>query len=179
MTSSSPALADVLGNGQLQVVEGTDNGSSGSVYAINGQNGAVLWQANVGRVIGSVVTADLGEGYQDVLAPTVNGVAVIDGHTGAVLTTLQPNTGFQNAPLVTDDPNGTIGITLAGYQGSGSFVYHYEVAGSQRLAGRRGRRLAAVPPRPLAQRRRRHRPERAGRLQRPGRGPRRLRPLGL
>ncbi len=130
VTSSSPALADVLGNGQLQVVEGTDNGTSGSVYAINGQNGAVLWQANVGRVIGSVVTADLGQGYQDVLAPTVNGVAVIDGHTGAVLTTLQPNTGFQNAPLVTDDPNGTIGITLAGYQGSGSFVYHYEVGGS-------------------------------------------------
>ena len=130
VTTSSPALSDVLGNGQLQVVEGTDNGTSGSVYALDGQNGSVLWQAKVGRVIGSVVTADLGEGYQDVLAPTVNGVAVIDGHSGAVLTTLQGNTGFQDAPLVTDDPNGTIGITLAGYQGSGSFIYHYEVRGS-------------------------------------------------
>ena len=37
-TKSSPALADVLGNGQLQVVEGTDNGSTGSVYALNGAN---------------------------------------------------------------------------------------------------------------------------------------------
>jgi hypothetical protein len=129
-TKSSPALADVLGNGQLQVIEGTDNGSTGSVYALNGANGAVLWQTPMNRVIGSVVTADLGSGYQDVLAPTINGVVVLDGKTGAVITTLQPNTGFQNSPLITDDPNGTIGITLAGYQGGGSIVYHYELARS-------------------------------------------------
>jgi outer membrane protein assembly factor BamB len=129
-TKSSPALADVLGNGQLQVIEGTDNGTTGSVYALNGANGAVLWQTPMNRVIGSVVTADLGSGYQDVLAPTVNGVVVLDGKTGAVITTLQPDTGFQNSPLVTDDPNGTIGITIAGYQGGGSIVYHYEIARS-------------------------------------------------
>jgi outer membrane protein assembly factor BamB len=129
-TTSSPALADVMGNGQLQVVEGTDNGRTGSVYALNGANGAVLWSTPMNRVIGSVVTADLGSGYQDVLAPTTNGVVVLDGKTGATITTLQPNTGFQNSPLVTDDPNGTIGITLAGYQAGGSFVYHYEIAGS-------------------------------------------------
>ena len=93
-TSSSPALADVEGNGQLQVVEGTDDGTGGSVYALQGDNGAVLWQANVGRVIGSVVTADFGQGYQDVLAPTVNGVAVLDGRTGAVVTTLDADTGL-------------------------------------------------------------------------------------
>ena len=129
-TKSSPALADVLGNGQLQVVEGTDNGTSGTVYALNGANGAVLWSTNVGRVIGSVVTANLGSGYQDVLAPTINGVVVLDGTTGSVITTLQADTGFQNSPLVTDDPNGTIGITLAGYQAGGSVIYHYEIAGS-------------------------------------------------
>jgi outer membrane protein assembly factor BamB len=129
-TKDSPALADVLGNGQLQVVEGTDTGTTGSVYAINGANGATLWQTSVGRVIGSVVTADLGSGYQDVLAPTVHGVVVLDGKTGAIITTLQPNTGFQNSPLITDDPNGTIGITLAGYQSGGSIIYHYEIAGS-------------------------------------------------
>jgi len=129
-TKSSPALADVLGNGQLQVVEGTDNGSTGTVYALNGANGGTLWSANTPRVIGSVVTADLGTGYQDVLAPTVNGVVVLDGRTGAVITTLQGDTGFQNSPLVTDDPNGTVGITLAGYQSGGSIIYHYEIAGS-------------------------------------------------
>jgi outer membrane protein assembly factor BamB len=129
-TKSSPALADVLGNGQLQVVEGTDNGSTGSVYALNGATGATLWRTPMHRVIGSVVTADLGSGYQDVLAPTTNGVVVLDGKTGTTITTLQPDTGFQNSPLVTDDPNGTIGITLAGYQGGGSIVYHYEIARS-------------------------------------------------
>jgi hypothetical protein len=126
-TKSSPALADVLGNGQLQVIEGTDNGTTGSVYTLNGANGGVLWQTPMNRVIGSVVTADLGSGYQDVLAPTINGVVVLDGKTGAVITTLQSNTGFQNSPLVTDDPNGTTGITLAGYQSGGSIVYHYEI----------------------------------------------------
>jgi hypothetical protein len=129
-TKSSPALADVLGNGQLQVIEGTDNGSTGSVYALNGANGGTLWSTPTPRVIGSVVTADLGTGYQDVLAPTVNGVVVLDGKTGSVISTLQGDTGFQNSPLVTDDPNGTVGITLAGYQGGGSIIYHYEIAGS-------------------------------------------------
>jgi outer membrane protein assembly factor BamB len=126
-TKSSPALADVLGNGQLQVVEGTDTGSTGSVWALNGANGGTLWRTQVGRVIGSVVTADLGSGYQDVLAPTTNGVYVLDGKTGAVITILDPETGFQNSPLVTNDPDGTIGITLAGYQADGSVLYHYEV----------------------------------------------------
>jgi PQQ-like domain len=129
-TKSSPALADVMGNGQLQVIEGTDTGTSGTVYALNGANGATLWSTNTPRVIGSVVTADLGSGYQDVLAPTVNGVVVLDGKTGAVITTLQGDTGFQNSPLITDDPNGTVGITLAGYQSGGSIIYHYEIAGS-------------------------------------------------
>ncbi len=129
-TKSSPALADVLGNGQLQVVEGTDNGSTGSVYALNGANGGTLWKTNTPRVIGSVVTADLGSGYQDVLAATVNGVVVLDGKTGAVITTLQGDTGFQNSPLITDDPNGTVGITLVGYQTAGTIIYHYEIAGS-------------------------------------------------
>ncbi|MGH9091994.1 MAG: PQQ-binding-like beta-propeller repeat protein, partial [Acidimicrobiales bacterium] len=128
-TKSSPALADVLGNGQLQVVEGTDNGSTGSVYALNGSNGATIWQATVGRVIGSVVTVDLGSGYQDVLAPTTNGVAVLTGKTGGVITRLQTTTGFQNSPLVTDT-TGAIGITLAGYQGSGTVITHYRIAGS-------------------------------------------------
>jgi len=129
-TKSSPALADVLGNGQLQVVEGVDNGITGSVYAINGANGATIWQAPTPRVIGSVVTADIGSGYQDVLAPTINGVYILDGKTGVVLAILQPGTGFQNSPLITNDPNGTIGITLAGYQAGGSFIYHYEIPGS-------------------------------------------------
>ena len=115
LTSSSPALADVEGNGQLEVVEGTDAGTSGSLWVLDGATGAPIWHtALVGRVIGSVVAADLtGAGYQDLLVPTVHGVEVLDGRSGAEVTVLGSDMGFQNSPLVTDDPNGTIGVTLS------------------------------------------------------------------
>jgi outer membrane protein assembly factor BamB len=133
-TSGSPALADVLGNGQLQVIEGTITAAAtGSVYALDGATGRVLWQTQLGgQITGSVATADLGTGYQDVIAATTNGVDVLDGRTGAVEQVVQPLTGFQNTPLVTDDPDGDIGITLAGYadNSSESYIYHYEVPNS-------------------------------------------------
>ena len=39
ITADSPALADVQGNGQLDVVEGTQAGSGGTIYVLNGTNG--------------------------------------------------------------------------------------------------------------------------------------------
>ncbi|HLG67156.1 MAG TPA: hypothetical protein VKV36_04715 [Acidimicrobiales bacterium] len=135
--TSSPALADVVGNGALQVVEGTDNGSGGSVWVLDGATGAPIWHAAAsGRVIGSVVTADLtGQGYQDLIVPTTAGVEIFDGKSGAVVATLGQFQAFQNAPLVTDDPGGAIGITTAGYEVNRqgqlqSVVTHYVVAGS-------------------------------------------------
>jgi hypothetical protein len=134
VTTSSPALADVMGNGQLQVIEGT---TAGGVYALNGANGATLWRASVGgQVLGSVVTADLGTGYQDVIVPTTSGVVILDGKTGANVGSFpEPNGsvyGFQNSPLVTSDANGTIGVTLAGYGVSNQgIVEHYELGGTR------------------------------------------------
>ena len=62
-TFSSPALSDVLGNGSLQVVEGTDQGAgeSGSVWVLERRHRARRsgGQTDISRVIGSVVTADL------------------------------------------------------------------------------------------------------------------------
>ena len=133
LTNSSPALANVEGGSQLYVVEGTDTGTSGSVWVLNGATGATVWhQPVVGRVIGSVVAADLtGAGYQDLLVPTVHGVEVLDGRTGAEVAVLGRMLGFQNAPLVTDDTNGTVGITIAGYNGANEgVVQHYEIPGS-------------------------------------------------
>ena len=132
-TNSSPALADVEGDGQLDVLEGTDTGSGGSLWALDGSNGATIWhQSLVGRVIGSVVAADLtGQGYDDVLVPTTHGVEVLDGKSGSKVTVLGNLYGFQNSPLVTDDPNGTVGITVAGYEGSNQgIVEHFEVTAS-------------------------------------------------
>jgi hypothetical protein len=135
VTGSSPALADVEGNGALQVVEGTDNGVGGSVWLLDAATGRPLWHTPVtGRVIGSAVTADLtGGGYQDLIVPTTFGTDIIDGRSGAQVAVLSQG-GYQNAPLVTDDPNGEVGITIAGYNGQSpggqGVIFHYEIPGS-------------------------------------------------
>ena len=130
ITADSPALANVQGNGQLDVVEGTQ---AGTVYVLNGANGGVIWAAPAtGEVIGSPVTADLsGRGYQDVIVPTTNGIDVYDGQSGIMVTTLAAGYAFQNSPLVSDDPDGHIGITGAGYVDQGGTavgtVIHWEI----------------------------------------------------
>ncbi|HTV12979.1 MAG TPA: hypothetical protein VME20_14090 [Acidimicrobiales bacterium] len=131
-TESSPALADLEGNGALDVVEGTDGGPGvGSVYALAGATGSVIWSQQVGEVIGGVVTVDLGGGHQDVVVPTTQGADLLDGATGQPLTTIEQGVGLQSSPLVTDDPNGAIGITVAGYNGyNQGEVEHFELAGS-------------------------------------------------
>jgi hypothetical protein len=132
-TGSSPALAAISGNGTLSVLEGTDNGHGrGSVYALDGPTGTVLWRQPVGgEVIGSVVTADLNGGDQDVIVPTTNGAQVLDGRTGRPLATLEGGIGLQNSPLVTDDPDGTVGVTVAGYNAHNQgVVEHFELYGS-------------------------------------------------
>jgi outer membrane protein assembly factor BamB len=159
-TGGSPALANIQGNGQLAVVEGTVRGvASGTVYALNAATGATIWSTDVGgAVLGSVTTADLtGSGYQDVIAATDHGLFILDGQSGQLVAHVDDGSGnggvipsgavvgFQNAPLVTADANGSIGITVAGYFAlppSGSVqgvVQHFEVAGSSSLhAGEAG-----------------------------------------
>jgi hypothetical protein len=130
VTADSPAPADVQGNGQLDVVEGT---AAGTIYVLNGANGAAVWSASTtGQVIGSPVTADLtGGDYQDVIVPTTNGIDIFDGRSGTEVATLATNFGFQNSPLVTDDPDGHIGITGAGYGDIGGaltgYIAHWEI----------------------------------------------------
>ncbi len=134
LTSSSPALANLSGNGKLAVVEGTDNQhGGGSVYALNGSNGSIIWRQSInGEVIGGAVTANLGAGYQDVIVASTGGAEVLDGRSGQLLTTLERGVGLQNYALVTDDPNGTIGVTLAGYNAHDlGVVQHYELIGSK------------------------------------------------
>jgi hypothetical protein len=122
-TVGSPALADVLGNGQLQVVEST----GASVWVLNASTGQPIWHRSIPGGGGSVATADLtGSGAQDILVPTDSGVEMFDGPTGRLMGTLNGGSG-QNSPLVTDDANGTIGVTVAG----GDQITHYEIAGSK------------------------------------------------
>ena len=132
-TGSSPALAALSGNGTLAVLEGTDTGHGGGyVYALSGPTGSVLWRQQVdGEVIGSVVTADLNGGQQDVIVPTTSGAQVLDGSNGQLIGTLERGIGLQNSPLVTDDPDGRVGVTVAGYNAHDQgVVEHFELFGS-------------------------------------------------
>ena len=134
LTTSSPALANLFGNGALEVVEGSnDQHGGGSVYALNGATGSVLWRQRApGEVIGSVVTANLGAGYQDIIVAATGGAEVLDGRTGKVMATLEQGVGLQNSALVTDDPNGSVGITVAGYNAHDiGTVEHFQLPGSQ------------------------------------------------
>ncbi len=155
-TGGSPALADVTGGGRLAVVEGTVTGpNSGTVWALDAATGATIWKTTLpGAVYGSVTTADLtGNGTQDVIVPTDQGLFVLDGPTGQEVAHVDDGSGsggvsptgavygFQNAALVTADANGSIGISVAGYfaVAGGNYVQgvaqHFEVAGSDaRLA---------------------------------------------
>jgi hypothetical protein len=136
-TVDSPAIGDLEGDGNVEVVEGADDGSSGgSVYALNGANGATMpgWpQHTSGRIIGGITTADLtGGGYNDVLVPTTNGLVIFDGRTAQVVATLGAGAvAMQNSAMVTVDPNGSIGITISGYNvNNAGVIQHYEVNGS-------------------------------------------------
>jgi hypothetical protein len=134
LTSSSPALANLSANGKLDVVEGTDNQhGGGSVHALNGANGSVIWHQGVnGEVNGGVVAADLGAGYRDVIVASTGGAEVLDGSTGTVLATVEKYIGLQNCALVNDDPNGSTGLTVAGYNAHDiGTVQHYELPGSK------------------------------------------------
>jgi len=130
-TASSPALVDALGNGYLQVAEATSTGiGSSTAYLLHGNNGRTVWARNLaGGMVGSVTSANLGAGYQDILVPTTEGLYILDGRTGAVVATLAlGQLILENSALVTDNANGTIGITIAGQTGSGAGeVRHYVI----------------------------------------------------
>jgi hypothetical protein len=133
-TTASPALVNALGGGAVEIAEGTNVGGAnqnGSVYLVNGSTGHVLWRTPaLGAILGGVVSFPAG-GHEDIVAATTQGAEIFDGRNGAVLWSgLHGVLAFQNAPLVTRDANGTVGITFAGYSGSGSRVAHFEVAGS-------------------------------------------------
>ena len=134
-TIGSPALADVEGNGQRDVVIGTADGpSSGRVWVLDDRGVPLPHWAGVpsggGVVIGGVSTADLnGDGAQDVLVPTGAGVFAYDGRTAQLLFSLDAQeVGFQSTPLVTTDANGLVGITVAGTTADGmGVVQHFEM----------------------------------------------------
>jgi hypothetical protein len=121
---AGPALADLTGSGHADVIEPTyqagNNGnasSAGKLWAFDSAGNPLPgWAGRPsggGQVLGSVATADLnGDGAQDVVVATAGGVFAYDGRTANELFSLDSGDYFQNTPLITDDGNGAVGITL-------------------------------------------------------------------
>ncbi len=129
-SESSPALADVTGTGSLDVVTVS---SKGTVYALNGENGAELWHNTLNDTTEASVTTFQAPGgaYQFVLVPTyTGGVYVLDGRDGHEVAHLFGTPLLRSAVTVTADLDGHIGITVAGNSGGQTRVQHYVVDGT-------------------------------------------------
>ncbi|MFC3690399.1 FG-GAP repeat domain-containing protein [Aquipuribacter hungaricus] len=170
-TSAAPALADVSGDGRLDVVIGTGTRNSpvdgGRVQAYDGATGVRVLNTFAGAVrediVGGVSTADLdGDGRQDVLAATGSGVYVRSGRDGSLLAQLNVGkVSYQNTPTVTDvDSDGRLDILLAGTTPAGTAVVErYELSGTQGRTGATSwptfrhdaRRTGSATPPPLTQ----------------------------
>ena len=141
LTIGSPALADLDGDGRLDVVIGTDIRSAdrGTVWAWNGSGGRLNGYPRPfagGRVIGSIVTADVdGDGGQDPIVPG-RGVFAYSGKTGVELFSVAAGrAAFQSSPVVADvDGNGLLDLLLAGDDArGGGLAFRYELPAPARL----------------------------------------------
>ena len=147
VTNGSPALADVNGDGVLDVAIGTFNGPAlgvqgGSVYALDGRTGGDLsgfpQASGGGAVLGGITTADVnGDGGQDLFVPTGAYVAVFDGRSGRKLFNLAEgaSVAFQNSVAIADiDGNGLVDVVAAGSHVNGNgYVYRWELPAPGRL----------------------------------------------
>jgi hypothetical protein len=169
VTVGSPALADINGDGRLDVAMATwvsdDPAKQGRVFAWNGA-GALLPGFPVatggGESPHGVVTADVdGDGRQDILAPTPRGVYVRSGRDGSLLMALAQDSLVESAPSVTDvDGDGRLDILITGHDSRGTgAVYRYELthtngrtgANSWPLYRRDARRTGSFTKPPLTQ----------------------------
>jgi putative cell wall-binding protein len=142
VTNASPTLADLDGDGELDVAIGTfstlhGGGGGGSVYAWHGDGAAMdgyPTPSDGGVVLGQIVTADLrGDGGQDLLVTTGAFITGLDGETGEHLFHLAEgdNVGFQNSAVVTDvEGDGVLDLFAVGTVNDGfgdGRIYRWEL----------------------------------------------------
>ena len=139
ITTGSPALADVNGDGRRDIVIGTHDGNNGRLYAFDVGGGVLMDVATFGgAVIGSVTTADLdSDRDQEVLVGTGAGVSAYRFGSNSPMFTMNGDVAHQNSPLVTDaDGDGRVDIFIAGTRGGNGVVSRYEITES--MLGDRG-----------------------------------------
>jgi hypothetical protein len=130
----SPALADVDGDPSTSPDVVTESGA-GTLYVLSGTTGSVRWKIPFGGgASGSPTTfKDPNGNFQDIVVPTGSGVYLVNGlsHQYTKISTLHA----ESPETVTADANGKIGITVLGYNGSGTgTVEHYTVNGSSNVS---------------------------------------------
>jgi outer membrane protein assembly factor BamB len=154
VTAGSPALADIDGDGNLDVAIGTFNSNpqragdiplpvqGGSVYALDGRTGRDLpgfpQASRGGMVLGSVVTADIdGDGAQDPIVPTGAMISAFSGRSGALLFKVAEgaSVAFQNSPAVGDvDGDGRLDMVAVGTRTDGTgMAYRWALPPSAKL----------------------------------------------
>ena len=92
-TISSPAIGDLEGDGNVQVVEGVDTGSGGMVCALNGSNGAADARLAPGHLGSDHRWGDHRRPHRRAATttswcPTTNGLVIYDGRSAQVVATL-------------------------------------------------------------------------------------------
>jgi outer membrane protein assembly factor BamB len=115
--TSSPALADVDGNGELDIIFGSGDSK---LYAANGKTGALLWTFQTGGVIdSSPAIGDLdGDGTPDVLIGASSGrncyLYAIIGENGSLLWKYKISDGLDlSSPVVSDlDGDGKLEVAF-------------------------------------------------------------------
>ncbi len=118
VTRPSPALADVEGNGSLDVVMISEKST---VYALNGKTGKTIWTRKLNLSTNASVTTFQAPGakFQYILAPTSKGVFILDGRNGSIVQQIGADMRMRSAATVTVNSDGRIGITMGG-QGRGN-----------------------------------------------------------
>ncbi|GEM_PF-2142244 len=108
VVNSSPALGDLDGDGTLDAVVGSYDGS---VYALSGTNGSVLWRSETGGEIhSSPVLGDVdSDGVLDCLVGSRDrSVYAFSGRDGALLWRFETEGQVQSSPAIAETKEGTV-----------------------------------------------------------------------
>jgi outer membrane protein assembly factor BamB len=134
--SATPAIADLDGDGALEVVIATpsdrESGADGKgrLIAWSPETGAKLWERKIAPKFPfqSPLVADLNyDGKPEVIQATATYVYFYDGLTGSQLGRVRPGTKIQNTPVVTDfDADGRLDLVVAGAGGGAGRLTIYK-----------------------------------------------------